>query len=769
MAGPLDGLLVVDASWGAPGAISSMLLADYGARVVKVERPGTPPLVDPVARKAWERGKWSIEADLRDPAGRAMVHDLLRRADVLIESAAGEAAALGLDRFTTAVLNERLVHAAITPYGPDGPWVDRPGWDALVAARMGFMAEQPGHRPAPVFLGHPSVSYTTGFLTAIGVLAAVRARHLTGRGQRVDVSLLDGVLGQAPMNWWFTEKDESYLDTEEKGHFGHRRVLIDLFECRDGEYLMIHCGGQGAFKAAMEVLGVGAEFQTITDQVEMAVPLNDHEFHIARKVVPALWAQRDRDEWVELLNARDVAVVPVLRPGEVLDHEQVRHADLVVELDDPDHGTVRQAGPGVRFRATPAATPRPAPRPGEHTDRLDELLSTVPVPTEPPTQPELPHALSGLKVLDFSQFMAAAYGAKYLADLGADVIKIEPPIGDTMRSLPDPFEACQRGKRAIVIDLATDEGRTAVYKLVAQVDVVIHNMRPGKAEKLGIGYDDLKAVKPDLIYCYQPGWGSTGPSVMRKSFAPLLSALTGLMFAAAGEGNPPVRRARASEDYYGGFLGACSVLMALEHRNRTGEGQYLESPQLHSSLFAVSEHLTDGEGNRIAGVGLDSAQRGLTPLYRLFPTTDDWLCVAAVGDGAVRRLADRLGVAEAPVVDDAHIAAVGVALEDYAVTATAMQVGALLDKADIAYEVARDRPYMPDFFWEEWALESQHVFEQFDHADWGYMREVGLTIRLSDTPGHQLGPGPLLGEHDDEVFGELGYDPRSTGQVHGRG
>src|SRR5699024_10649058 len=176
---------------------------------------------------------------------------------------------------------------------------------------------------------------------------------------------------------------------------------------------------------------------------------------------------------------------------------------------------------------------------------------------------DLEHALSGVKVLDFSQFMAAAYGAKYLADLGAEVIKIEPPIGDTMRSLPDPFEACQRGKRAVVIDLTTPEGKEAVRRLVSEADVVIHNMRPGKAEKLGIGYEDLKAIKEDLIYCYQPGWGSTGPSVMRKSFAPLMSALTGLMFVAAGEGNPPVRRARASEDYYGGFLGASGVLMAL--------------------------------------------------------------------------------------------------------------------------------------------------------------------------------------------------------------
>lgn len=762
MTGPLDGLFVVDTSWGSPGAISSLLFADYGATVVKVERPDAPPLIDPISRKAWERGKLSVHLDLRSADGRAALDALIQRADVLIESAAGDAAQLGLDRARTEDLNPRLVHASITPYGREGPWTDRPGWEALVAARMGFMAEQPGHRPSPVFLGHPSISYTTGFLTTIGSLAALRARHRTGRGQQVDVSMLDGVLGQAPMNWWFTSTDESYLDTEERGHFGHRRVLIDIFECRDGEYLMIHCGGQGSFKAAMEVLGVGDEFRTVTDAVEMSVPLDEHEFHVARKVVPTLWGQRDRDEWVELLNDRDVAVVPVLRPGEVLDHEQVRHADMVVELEDADFGKIRQSAPGVRFSKTPVATPTPAPQPGEHTSQLDELVAGAsPIAETATPEPDLAHALEGVKILDFSQFMAAAYGAKYLGDLGAEVIKIEPPIGDTMRSLPDPFEACQRGKRAIVLDLTTDSGKEAMRRLVAEADIVVHNMRPGKAENLGIGYEDLKAVKEDLIYCYQPGWGSTGPSVMRKSFAPLMSALTGLMFVAAGDGNPPVRRARASEDYYGGFLGACGMLMALEHRNQTGEGQYVESPQLHSSLFAVTEQMTDGDGASIHGPTLDSDQRGYTPLYRLYPTKDDWVAVAAVGSEAVRRLAGALDLAELSTMpSDDEIDSIETALEARAGQLTAAELAEFLDAAGIANEIARDRPYMPDFFWEEWALESGHVFEHFEHADWEYIREVGLTIRLSETPGLQRGPGPLLGEHDDEVFAELDYDPR---------
>ncbi len=751
MPGPLDGLLVIDASWGMPSSITSLLLADYGAHVVKVERPGGGIDATAPERKMWDRGKWSIVLDPENPDDAETLRQLIRRADIFIESyGIARSTELGLDYEDLRILNPRLLHLSTTAYGRSGPWRDRPGYDALVAARMGFMAEQPGHRKGPIFLGHPSIGYTTGFLGAIGILAALRARRITGRGQRVDVSILDGVLGQAPMNWWFTAKDESYLDTEEKGHFGHRRVLIDLFECGDGEYLMVHTGGNGAFKAAMDVLGVGEHFQTVTDKVEMAVPMNEDEFRIARHEVPKIWKTRPRDEWLDLLRARDVAVVPVLRPGEILEHEQVRHADLVMDMPDPEYGSLRQVAPVIKFSTAMPGLPVPAPSVGLHQKELPTLLAL-----EPKTEvagARLDHPLSGLRVLDLSQFMAAAYGAKYLADLGADVIKIEPPIGDTMRSLPDPFEACQRGKRAIVLDLTTEEGKSHFLRLVDTADVVVHNQRPGKAEKLGVDYESLRRHKPDLIYCYQPGWGADGPCAMEKSFAPLLSALTGLMYVASGTGNKPVRRARASEDYYGGFLGATGILMALEHRARTGEGQFVLAPQLHASLFAVSEHMTDGEHKPLDTARLDARQLGLSPTYRLFETADGWVCVAAVGESAQGRLRSGLQSVGASVNNLRSEEALGVSLEIYLATLDTPSATEWLDSHRIANEVARDTPFMPEFFWQEWAVESGHVFEHLEHADWGYIREVGSTVRLSETPGRKTGPGPTLGEHTAEVL-----------------
>lgn len=767
LAGPLRGLTVYDASWGMPGSVASLLLADFGARVVKVERPGGGPDADGTARKAWDRGKWSVEVDLTTGPGVECLSGLLGGADVFIESfSPAHPAAAQFSPAATSALNPGLVHCTISGYGPSGPWRDRPGFDALVAAQMGFMAEQPGHRPGPIFLGHPSVGYTTGFLAAIGILAALRARHVTGVGQGVEVSLLDGVLGQAPMNWWFTEKEASYLSTPEKGHFGHRRLLLDMFRCADGEYLMVHSGGQGSFKALMDVLGVGDRFREIRGEAEMGVPLDDDEFEVARKVVPTIWPSRPRAEWLEMLAARDIAAVPVLRPGEVLHHEQVEHAGLTVEIEDPQLGSLRQVAPPIRFSATPAGVPAPAPRSGEHNDRLGSLRAAPRRTTAPGAPRSLRHALEGVRVLDFSVFFAGAYGAKLLSDLGADVIKIEAVDGDPMRPLPDPFEGCQRGKRTIALNLRADSGRAVAHQLVAGADVVIQNLRPGKAEHLGIDYETLRRVRADLVYCHQPGWGGTGPYAQQKSFAPLMSALTGLMHMAAGAGNPPVRRARASEDYYGGFLGAVGVLMALAHRDATGQGQFLEASQLNASLFAVIEQFVDGAGRLVSDTELDQDQLGIHPLYRLFRARDAWLCVACVGERAARRLAGALDLAvEEKVPPGEWSLRLSAALAARLEGMTGDEAFKLLDGSRIPCEIVAEAPYMPDFFWQDWAVDAGKVFVHEDHPVWGYIREVGQVIGLTRTPGLQRGPGPLLGEHTREILAELGYTPEETDKL----
>jgi crotonobetainyl-CoA:carnitine CoA-transferase CaiB-like acyl-CoA transferase len=757
MPGPLEGLTVLDSGWGAPTAIAGLILADFGARVIKVERPGGGPDLTAVTRSTWDRGKWSIELDPRSERGRADLLGLLDAADVFIESYGAGRVPPGLRYEDVHADRPALVYCSMTGYGRSGPWSDRPGFDALVAARFGATAEQLGHRPGPTFLGHPSISYVSGLMAAISILAAVRVRNLTGLGQLVDASVLDGLLAQSPMNWWYNEGGLSYLArTGETKGFGRTRLVTDVFRCRDGEYMMIHTGGAGSFKRAMDILGVGEGIRTVPG-LEMAEPLDDTEYHIAREVVPTRFLDRPRQEWLQRFQTADIAAQPVNRPCEVFDDDQVRHAGLIVAVEDPVHGTLRQVGPTATFSKTPADVPAPAPRLGQHNDRLGDL-TTAPARSAP-TRADVRLPLDGIRILDFSSFFATAYGGRLLSDLGADVIKVEAPSGDQLRPAPDPFEACQRGKRNFCVDLQSREGRAVVLDLVRTSDVVLHNLRPGKAERLGIGYDQLRAIRKDLVYCYFPGFGSSGPKAHMKSFAPLISGLSGLLYEGAGEGNPPIPRVMGNEDYYNGFLGAAVTLMALLHRDRTGIGQYVEQPQLHACLFAMTHHCRNSSGAALSSLTLDPEQLGWSPLYRIYRTSDGAVCIACVGARAFDRLRVALDLRAGR--NDEGLAT---ELENHFAALTEAEAFALLEKNSVPVEIVARDPFLPDFLWFPWPAETGRVFEQ-QHPQYGYLRELGMFSHLSETPGINKGPAALLGQHTGEILAELGYSDTRTREL----
>jgi crotonobetainyl-CoA:carnitine CoA-transferase CaiB-like acyl-CoA transferase len=769
--GPLHDVVVVDLTWGLAGSLAGMLLADYGATVVKAEKAeqadasntgrrggnGRPDSNGSVLRSVVERGKWSVDLDPDDADDAATLEALLVRADVLLHMSAA-APSGALSAAAVAERHPHLIDGVITGYGLEGPFSDRPGYDALVAARLGMMIEQPGHRAGPIFLGHPSIAYVTAHLAVIGILAALHVRHRTGRGQGVDTSMLDGALAVNLMNWWYNEHGFSYLvRTGDEEGFGRKRLITDLFECGDGEYLMIHTGGDGGFKRMMDLLGF-ADIVRDVGGLEMSVPLDDAEYHAARHLVPEALRTRAREEWIKLFHAADLAALPVLRPEEIFHDEQVAHAGVVVEVDDPAAGRVRQIGPVVHFAASPAPPTTPAPRPGADTHRLDELLARPPVTARgtelPPSAP-----LAGIRVVDFSSFFATAFGARLLSDLGADVVKVEPVGGDQMRPLADLFEAAQRGKRNLAVDMRTAEGVEAVRRLVATADVVMHNLRPGKAEKLGLGFEQCRALNASLIYCYLPGFGSTGPKSMLKSFAPLVSGLTGMLYIGAGDGNRPVRRVLGNEDLYNGFVGAVSVLMALAHRDATSEGQYVESPHLHSSLLMRSDQCAGADGRPRPGLRLDAGQTGWGPLYRLYQTADGWIALACVGQRAFQRLAQ--AIERQLPTDEEELTA---ALTHAFARLSSEDAFARLDAARVPCEIPVETPYLDDFLWDPWAEDTGRVFAH-QHPEHGYIREIGNCVRLSATPLANKGPSARLGHHTRAVLEELDYQPDEIEQL----
>ncbi len=760
MSGPLAHLRVIDAAEALPGAIAAMLLADHGADVIKVEPVGGSCFAKDLTRKGWDRGKRSVEIDVA--ADTASLRGLLKTADIFIHSLTdAEAASLGLDETSLSRDFPALVSCALTAYSRGTPFSDRPYGESLAAAKLGTMIDRgSSFREGPMYLGHPALHYGQAFLAVINSLAAVRARRAIGVGQEVEASLLDAFLAQSPMNHWWQEDGISYIKKGDSGatdRFGNVRLVTAMFECGDGKCLQIHTGS-GGFKPAMDILGFGDRVQACNGP-EMAFPLSEDEYRIARVEIFDAFKAKPRDEWIALFQAADVAALPVLEPGEILLDEQVEFAGMRIAMPDKDYGTIYQAAPAARFAETPCDTPTPAPEVGADNASLPEMLA-APARTARPAVRDIRRPLEGIRVVDFSSFFAVGFGGRLLNDLGADVIKIETPAGDQMRPLPDVFDASNRGKRDVVLDLKTPEGLEAAKRLVATADVVTHNLRPGKADKLGIGYEALKAVKPDLCYVYLPGYGSKGPKSLLKAFAPLISGWVGLLYEVAGEGNPPNRAAFGNEDYNNGFLAAATVMMALENRDEKGAGEYVECPQLHSSLWTTSEHFLDANMKPVYGLRVDREQQGFNALDRLYRTSDGWVCISCRQPTRFAALARATGLTS-PATDDAKIKA---ELDAWFAARTSGTAMAALDAAGAPAEVVCETNWIDDALWLDWTVKTGRVIESKDSM-YGHIREFGLFNRLSKTPGKAEGDGPRLGEHTEQLLAEAGYSPQEIASL----
>ena len=374
--GALDGIRVLDLSQGAAGPICTMHLGDLGAAVVKVEPPGGewgrglgPPFVGDVAAAfiGMNRNKRSLAVDLKRSGGRDVVARLAAGSDVIVESfRPGVMARLGLDYDTLAAEHPGLVYCAISAFGQDGPWRHRPGVDGIVQGASGLMSVTGEPDGGPVKVGVPAADTAAGFLAAQGVLAALFARERTGRGQRVDVSLLDALLA------FQTVPLAMYLASgEPPGRTGSGAAYAapnEAFPTGDG-FVMVAAYTPERWVRLCEVLGrpdlaTDARFKSNQDRVRHRAAL--------REVLIPIFRTRTSAEWVSVLDAADIMCGPIATYPDVVAHPQVRHNHMVVSFDHPRLGRTAAVGNPLRFSETPTSVRHPAPLPGEHS--LEVLL-----------------------------------------------------------------------------------------------------------------------------------------------------------------------------------------------------------------------------------------------------------------------------------------------------------------------------------------------------------------------------------------------------------
>ena len=761
--GALSGIRVLDCGHYIPGPLLGMLLADQGAQVIKLERPGGDPARSEPAFATWNRGKRSIVLDLKTAAGQDTARQLAADADVLIENfRPGVAERLGLGWTALSALNPRLIYCSLPGFGPEHPYRQRPGWDAIVGAATGLYPKVDG-AAEPLFTPLPIASSFAAIVGAVAVAMALCARDNGRGGQRIEVPLYDAMftaMGRHLVQF----HDIDLPDTRSQPRLPMQRQ----YQCADSRWVQNH-GNYARFVHQFLTAAGNPEWGPAA-VADFGKPLDVETADLWVQRFTETFKQRTALEWEESISAAGGACTVCKTVDEWLNHPHPLAAQMVVEVEDALLGRMKQPGVQVRLRGTPGVIQGRAPTLGEHTGEItDGLNGGQPIPARAVALAaeqgvdQVMRALHGIRVLDLCIVLAGPTCGRTLAEYGADVIKIDDPARpyDPAGSLD-----VNRGKRSLLLDLKTDAGRAVFLKLLDTADVVVENYRKGSLSKLGLDYESLRRRKPNLIYASLNAYGYDGPWSERPGWEQLAQATSGIQVRRGGREDAPLLMPYPVNDYGTGMMGAFAVALALHHRNRTGQGQSVDSGLALTAALLQSPYFLDYPGYRRADPeGRDL--RGFSALSRLYETADGWLyvhCPDAIARQSLFSLAEFQHLAGHPELadpDNTPPAQDGVLAGELAAIFRQYPRTYWLERLhnagvstieNVGISQFRNQPQVRD----------AGLIATRDHPGRGQADHLGNTARLSATPMRLGRPTPVLGADADEILQEAGY---SRGEI----
>jgi crotonobetainyl-CoA:carnitine CoA-transferase CaiB-like acyl-CoA transferase len=798
--------------------LATFVLAGLGADVVKVEPPGgsasrlEPPLADgePASRAslrfhAYNRGKRSVVIDLGTPEGRDDFLALVASADFLFENAGpGVMDGQGLGFDDLREIRPDLVYVALSPFGQTGPYANYLATDLTLSAMGGAMALNGDADRRPVRVTVPQTWLHASVESALGALVAHERRQHTGEAQFVDVSV------QAAVFWTGLNAMIAHAiqgrNIERNGTVLQLSTLVTplVYPCADGEVCLIATSATlvGMVPWMVETGAVTREWADAENwsTYESRMLTTDalvHTLEEVREAITRFTSKLPKKELFEGGIARKVTLAPVNTVADVLALEHLVARDYWDDVQLPSGRALRTPGPFVKASRTPIAWTRPAPEIGEHTR---EVLDALARQTSPPTitvrerhpeaqdaqeaqdarnaqaEPDADEArlpLEGVKVADFSWIGVGPITAKALADHGATVVHVESDAPADRLRLVGPFKddipgvnRCQffgsfnTSKLSLQLDLKNAAGVGIARRLFEWCDIALDSFTAGTMNSLGLGYDVARSLNPNIIMATTCLMGQYGPAAQLAGYGYHAAAVSGFYEITGWDDRPPAGPFNAYTDTIAPRFLITTLLAALDHRRRTGEGQFIDQAQMESALHFLAPELL-----HVQLTGVSARRSGNDDLWRAphdsYPCAgvDQWCAIAVETDDQWQALQKAMG-SPAWAADAALATAEGrLANKDlidrelatFTVQYEPRPLMAMLQAAGVpAGMVQRSSDHMEDP-----QLTHRRFFRPLEHPEMGLVPYEGhqYTIR-----GYDNGPrfaAPCLGEHTYQVLTEV--------------
>ncbi|MDE0873016.1 MAG: CoA transferase [Acidimicrobiales bacterium] len=790
------------------GHLAAFILAQMGAEVIAIEPPSgsharqLAPFSDGIDdgehslhHWAYNRGKKSVVLDLDTPDGISELRRLIAGADIMFDSFdPGVMASLGLTPSEIAELNPHMIDVSITAFGGDGPKANWEHSDLTLQAAAGNMVLTGDDDRSPLRAGGtlPQAFGNAASEAAGAALIALFERQSTsGLGQHIDVSAQHSMNQCTQSNSLATPLGATPPTRLAGGvELGGIRIQI-MWPCLDGYASVSFLFGPAFAPFTTNLMtwiyeeGFCDEATRDKDWVEYALMLLDgreskEEYQRVKDILTEFFATKTKAELLEAAMKRRVLITPVTTTEEVVNSEQLDFRGYWETVEHGDGSMVDYPGAFAKFAETPLKVLAEAPRLGDHTVQVlsePDRGADVAI-TEPIASTALP--LEGVKVLDFMWAMAGPAASRVLADYGAEIVRVESSNKlDAVRSI-SPFPAdvadpdksgiyhnMNAGKRGLTLDMAKPGAVDVIWDLIDWADVVLESFSPKAMTAWDLDYQQIQKRRPDIIMASSCLMGQTGPLAMLAGFGTMAAAISGFFYPVGWTDRAPTGPYSAYTDYTSPRWLVASVMGALEHKRRTGQGQYIDLSQAEAALhlmapalleYSVNGNIWERAGNRDI---VFAPQGG-------YPTSgnDNWIAISCKDDDQWQSLAQEMNRGDLAdlTADERHAQhdELDSVISAWTVEQEGIELMERLQTLGVAAHIVQNSPELVA----DEQMTHRGCFVEVAHASHEPFFVDGTRFHMSRTPAQVTHAGPIFGEHTFEILMECaGYDPDQIAEL----